>query len=139
MNLTPRPSRQQDEDTSHLPLTTLIDVVFLLLIYFLLTASLIPPESELSAALHAEQQDAGAADLQPQIVTVTTQGGEPRFQIGTHMVESREMLTELLRELPTEAGVFIRVRDHAPVHAAAAALQASRDAGFVRISYVPAD
>lgn len=139
MNLMPRQARQQDEDTSHLPLTTLIDVVFLLLIYFLLTASLIPPESELSAALQAEQQDAAGADLQPQVVNVTTQGGEPRYQIGTHMVESREMLTELLRDLPTEAGVFVRVHDSAPVYAAAAALQACRDAGFTKISYVPAE
>ena len=139
MHFLPRNRDPEDRDAAGLPLTTLIDVVFLLLIYFLLTASFVPPESELSAALQTEEQEGAAADLQPQVVSVTTQGGEPRYQIGTHMVESREMLTELLRELPKDAGVFVRVSDDAPVGAAAGALQACRDAGFVKISYVPSD
>ena len=38
-----------------------------------------------------------------------------------------------------EGGVFVRVSGAAPVSAAAEALQACRDAGFQRVSYVPAN
>jgi hypothetical protein len=51
---------------------------------------------------------------------------------------TREALTGVLRQLPKEAGVVVRVRGDAPVAAAAAAQQACKDAGFTRISYVPA-
>lgn len=117
----------------------MIDVVFLLLIYFLVTASLTPSEAQLSSALQSDQQAAGSlADLQPQVIRVEMIDGEPGFLIGTRLTRTREELLALLEQLPTEGGVFIRVADDVPVSAPAAAIQAAKDAGFFKVSYVPA-
>ncbi|MDX9912360.1 MAG: biopolymer transporter ExbD [Phycisphaerales bacterium] len=129
--------RERDDET--LPLTSMIDVVFLLLIFFLLTASIMPQESVLASALQAERRGSGAAaDLQPQIVNVVMTEAGPRFKIGTRELKSKPSLAVVLRELPKEGGVFVRVSGAAPVSAAAEALQACKDAGFRRVSYVPA-
>jgi biopolymer transport protein ExbD len=137
MNLR-RTASRRDGDEDALPLTSMIDVVFLLLIFFLLTASILPQESVLASALQAERKGSGAsADLQPQIVNVVQTADGPRFKIGTRELRSKASLSVVLRELPKEGGVFVRVSGAAPVSAAAEALQACKDAGFRRVSYVP--
>jgi len=130
---------QGRESSARLPMTPMIDVVFLLLIYFLVTATLTPSESQLSAALQAEQTSSGSlADLQPQVVRVELVNGVPGYRIGSRVLTTKEDLTALLANLPTEGGVFIRVANDVPVSAAAAAIQAAKDAGFTKVSYVPA-
>jgi biopolymer transport protein ExbD len=119
----------------------MIDVVFLLLIYFLVTLSMRVGESSLSSTLKTESRGAGReADLQPQIVHVE-RGEDNRgvFRMGQRVMSTKEALRSVLVQLPKEAGVIIRVRGEAPVAAAAAAEQACKDAGFQRISYVPAE
>lgn len=122
-----------------LPLTSLIDVVFLLLVFFMVTATISARESELNSALQIDRQAAGSpADLLPQIVNVEIIEGRPAFRIGQQIVRQRDDLTALLRQLPKEGGVFIKVSGEVPVAAAAAALQAAKDAGFAKVNYVPA-
>lgn len=122
-----------------LPLTSLIDVVFLLLIYFIVTARFAEHESELAAALRSDDQTASSSDLSPQVLSV-----EPSpetgavFRIGARETTQREGVVAVLKELPKERGVFIKVSDAAPVWAAAAAWQAARDAGFTKVTYAPA-
>ena len=48
-------------------------------------------------------------------------------------------LTQDLRQLPKDGGVFVRPSNEVPVSATAAALQACRDAGFDMVTYVPVD
>ena len=55
-----------------LPLGSLIDVVFLLLIFFLVTLRFVQEESELASALQSDEGGGEIADLQPQIVEVIT-------------------------------------------------------------------
>lgn len=135
-----RKAHTANDQLGQLPLTSMIDVVFLLLIYFLVTLSMRVGESSLSSTLKTENKGAGqVADLQPQIVHV--EAGDERkgvFRIGQRQMATREALTGVLLQLPKEAGVIVRVRGDAPVAAAAAAEQACKDAGFTRISYVPA-
>lgn len=123
---------------SPLQITAMIDVVFLLLIYFLLSTSYSPPESELVPALQTEQVEGGrAADLEPQVVRVDVFAGEPGFRIGERVLRSRDALREVLADLPKEGGVFIEGADRVSVRWATAAIQASRDAGFEKVTYVP--
>lgn len=117
-------------------MTSLIDVVFLLLIYFMLTQTISLNEGELSSALQTQQGGGRAADLIPQIVDVSLDGGAPAFLVGERLVRTRQDLTLLLRGLPKEGGVFVRADDAAPVSGVATALQAAHDAGFKRVSYV---
>lgn len=133
-----RPSRADDGSIGSLPLTSLIDVVFLLLIFFLVTTSMAPPESELASAIQSERAGAGAAaDLQPQVLRVEVEGDSVVYRMGERAMHGRDELAALLRELPRASGVIVRVSNRAPVEAAATALQCCKDAGFDRVSYVP--
>lgn len=120
-----------------LPMTPLIDVVFLLLIYFMVTSSMTPSESRLSSALQTESKSGRAADLQPQVVLVDVVDGAVVFIMGERVMRTKRELTQLLVQLPKESGVFVKVEGRAPVRATAAALQACKDAGFSRVTYVP--
>jgi hypothetical protein len=79
-----------------------------------------------------------AGNLQPQVVTVGVQNDKPLFRLGDRVFSDRASLESVLRQLPKEDGVFIKVPGEAPVWAATMALQAARDAGFIKVSYVPA-
>lgn len=121
-----------------LPLVALIDVVLFLLLYFMMAGSLAPVEANLSTTLKTDQRGSGAADLVPQIVNVEAPGGTVRFRLGDRAVPDRPQLTSLLSQLPKAGGVVVRVAGEAPVWSAAAAVQACKDAGFNKVSYVPA-
>jgi len=122
-----------------LPMTSMIDVVFLLLIFFLVTSNFAAPENRLDTALRAEGRSNAAEELQPQIVEVRlSASSRPIFQIGENIVGTRRDLTALLRQLPKRGGVIVRGSDTVPVQAIADAMQAAADAGFDRRSYAPA-
>jgi biopolymer transport protein ExbD len=121
-----------------LPLIALIDVILFLLMYFLLAGSLESEERELATTLGSGSPVHGdAGGFTPQVVEVTNDAGRAVFRLGTRTAASREALADLLRGLPKEPGIVVRVADDAPVEAAAAAVQACRDAGFARIAYQP--
>lgn len=121
-----------------LEMTPMIDVIFLLLIYFFLSTTYRPPESRLSPALQAERVEGGSgADFQPQIVDVTMFDGRPGFGLGERIVRDRASLTSLLERLPKEGGVFVRGGNDVETSWAIDALQASADAGFLKVTYVP--
>ncbi len=119
-----------------LPLIGMIDVFFLLLVYFVVSSTISQPEDELGAALRQESSQASATDLQPQYVEVQRSQSGAVYKVGSRTLQTREELVEVLSELPKEAGVFVRVNDDAPVWAAAAALQACHDAGYEKLTYV---
>jgi len=121
-----------------LQLTSMIDVIFLLLIFFMVTTTFSQPESRLSPGLREERTGA-VSDLTPQIIDVSRENGRDAYRMGDRVYADRAALTEALRALPREPGVFVRAADSASVAAVAAALQAARDAGFDKVSYVPAE
>lgn len=123
-----------------LPLVALIDVVLFLLMYFMLATDLGGSERTLSASLRTESRTAGSAGggLRPQIVRVEHSERGDVFRIGARVLLDESALHEVLAQLPTESGVIVRVDSAAKVESAAAALQACKDAGFLKVSYVPA-
>ncbi|MEQ8770592.1 MAG: biopolymer transporter ExbD [Phycisphaerales bacterium] len=135
-----RPKHEDIGDASGtLPMTSMIDVVFLLLVFFLVTSTFSVSEDRLSAAAKSQRVGTGASDLTPQIVDVMARDGVVVFAMGELATPDARELRRALASLPKEPGVAIRVHDDATVAAAAAALQAARDAGFEKRSYVPAD
>lgn len=118
-------------------MTSMIDVVFLLLIFFLVTSSFAPEEGRIESALQAEGRGAASSDLQPQVVNVERSGGVVVYRVGQRVTTSVQELVSILRQLPREAGVAVRVSGDVPVGAAASAMQAAHDAGFEKRSYVP--
>lgn len=121
-----------------LPMTSMIDVVFLLLIFFLVTANFSEREDRLESTIQSDRTGAAVQDLQPQIVSVEMAGSRVVFRIGERAVQTGDALRALLEQLPKEAGVAVKVSDQVPIQAAATALQAAHDAGFAKRTYVPA-
>lgn len=135
MNFTRRAHR--DTYMQKLPLVALIDVVFFLLLYFIMAGTLAEPEGDLSAALSPTLRGSGRGnDFASQIVYVEIQSGQVRYRIAERAFDSRAALTAVLVQLPKEPGVIIKVADEATVEAGAAAVQAAKDAGFRKVTYV---
>jgi len=122
-----------------LQITSMIDVIFLLLIYFILSTTYEPPESQLTPALQTQRDASGrSSELTPQIVDVVEIAGVPSFRLGAQVLTEQSELTRLLERLPKDPGVIVRGAGSVPVRSATDALQAARDAGFVKVTYVPA-
>lgn len=124
-----------------LNLASMIDVTFLLLIYFMVTTVLAPPEDRLSPTIQTRQDQTSstAPDFQPQVVRVERRDGRPVYVLGSRVLADRAELAQALRGLPRDEGVFIQVFDRLPVEFAVAAVQTARDAGFERVTYVPGE
>ncbi len=135
-----REDRRFQPEKVRLPLVALIDVVFFLLIYFVIAGTMAGEEAQLASALRTDKQGKGkASDLAPQVLFVEPgKSGKPRFRLGERSIEDRAALTAVLKQLPRENGVIVRVASGVTVESAASALQATRDAGFTKVSYVPA-
>ena len=127
---------KRNRKRAQLPITPMIDVVFLLLIYFMVTSTITPSESRLESAIQTESKGGSGSDMQPQIVYVELRT-EPVFRVGQRVLTTKAELLAVLEQLPKGGGVFIKVDDLVPVSAAAAAMQASKDAGFTKVTYVP--
>jgi biopolymer transport protein ExbD len=123
-----------------LNMTSMIDVVFLLLIFFMTTMAYVKTEKHLDSAIkvHERSSASAASDLEPAIVDVLSSGGRFIFRIGSRELPTQGELTELLRQFPNKLdGAFVRVSNEAPFRMAAAAIQACKSAGFNAVSYIP--
>ena len=120
-------------------LASMIDVTFLLLVYFIVSTVMARPEDQLTSAIQTRDSESAGAeiDYQPQVVEVVSIQGEHFYVIGNRRLGDLAGLRAVLRDLPTDLGVFIRVSGDLPVDFALAAVQAARDAGFEQVTYVP--
>lgn len=132
-----RRGKSREFQIQRLPLVAFLDVCFFLLLYFMMAGTLAPPEGELSAAISAERRGAGrGSDLQSQVLYVEVAEGKVRFRVGERIIATQADARAFLDKLPKAPGIVVKVADAAPVSAAASALQACRDAGFSKVSYV---
>ncbi len=122
-----------------LSLSSMIDVTFLLLIYFIVTTVLSKPEDQLNPALLIDQGSVVEDSLMdPQIIYVQTKNLQLIYKLGSQQFSDRSALAEVLKVLPKEPGIIIKADDSVTVGFAVAAIQESRDAGFTKVTYVPA-
>jgi biopolymer transport protein ExbD len=122
-----------------LPMTSMIDVVFLLLIFFMITSGFIQTERNLDSAIQVRNRAAQReSNLEPAIVEIVESGGRFVYKVGAREIASEAELEALLGQFPDKVdGAFVRVSDGAPFRMAAAAIQASKSAGFPVVTYVP--
>lgn len=140
MRIRVKSSRRRAERIT-LNLASMIDVTFLLLIYFMVTTVLAKQEDRLSPTLQTESESPSGeqSDFQPQIVKVMNVNGQPVYQLGPNLHREARELRDALAGLPKTAGVFVHVHDRVSVGFAVSAIQAARDAGFDQVTYVPAE
>jgi biopolymer transport protein ExbD len=122
-----------------LQMTSMIDCVFLLLIFFMVTSSFNRTERELDTGLATEARSVKpAGDLAPIVVEVIRGDGDFVFKVGGRQLASREELTDMLRKIENKLdGAFVRAADDAPFLMASSAIQACKDAGFLKTTYAP--
>lgn len=138
MNLAKRRHSRLDPSGLRLPLIALIDVVLFLLFYFMVAGSLALEEGELQSTLQAATGKASGA-MQSQVLSVGIDANGITYQIGARSVRTVSALRPILEALPKDVGIIIKVDGRCPVDAAAGALQAAQDAGFVKITYLAAE
>lgn len=123
-------------------MTSMIDVVFLLLVFFMVTAAFIETERNLDSAIEVKKSSAAESqsDLEPAVVEIVPSGGRYVYKLGAREMTSEDELLEVLEQFPAAAradGAFVRVSDGAPFRMAAAAIQTAKTAGFLVVTYVP--
>lgn len=125
-----------------LNMTSMIDVVFLLLIFFMVTTSVVMSERQLRAAIRVEEETSSEtqSDLEPAIVDIVLSGQQYVYQLGANEFRDTDSLAEALDAFENKFdGAFVRVSDGAPVDMSVGAIQACKTAGFFSVSYVPLD
>ena len=118
---------------TELQMTSMIDVIFLLMIFFLVTASFTKPEKELDIATQVNEKTSSsqASDLEPAMIEIKQSDGRFVYLLGSNHYRTHAELKEVLIRFPNKAdGAFIRASDSAPYGMAAAAIQVAKAAGF---------
>ncbi|MCA9176406.1 MAG: biopolymer transporter ExbD [Planctomycetales bacterium] len=122
-----------------LSMTSMIDVVFLLLIFFMTTSNFVLTERNLDSTIKVDRGSSNApSELEPVIIEVVRVDDEDVFRLGGRTLKTADELTQVLSSMPpTDDGAFVRVADDAPFGMAAAAIQACRAARILMVSYIP--
>ncbi|MHB0956519.1 MAG: ExbD/TolR family protein [Pirellulaceae bacterium] len=120
-------------------MTSMIDVVFLLLIFFMVTSAFVKTERELDSRIKVNHSSAGAdqSDFEPAIIDVVKSETGFVYRMGSREFRTQPELATVLRQFQNRDAAFVRVSDEAPFDMAAAAIQACKSARFVTVSYVP--
>jgi biopolymer transport protein ExbD len=121
-------------------MVSMIDIVFLLLIFFLVTTTFVRPEVRLASAIRTQLESASdaATDLDPARIEIVQRGSEFVYRIG--QVESadwsdvEQILSTFRRK---DVGAFVRCIDEAPFDLPARAIHACKQLGFEPVTYLP--
>ena len=84
-------------------MTSLIDVTFLLLIYFMVSMVIAKPEDRLNPTIRTQDASASGseADFQPQIVEVILVSGIPTYRLGQH-----DLVEDVVHPLPRKVADY---------------------------------
>ena len=133
-------NRQFGNKRLELSMTSMIDVVFLLLIFFLVTTTFVRPEREVASAIKVNERRSAASQstLEPAIIDVFPQNSQVVFRIGAVTTNDLEEIKNILSEFENKSeGAFVRVDGEVPYESAAQAIGACKAGGFSSVSYLP--
>lgn len=123
-------------------MTSMIDVVFLLLIFFLVTTTFVRPERQLLSAIQSNEREAAKSEslLEPAVVDVVRAGDKAIFKIGAITTDNIEEVKRVLQGFENKSeGAWVRVADNVPFEFAAQAIGACRSAGFTGVAWLPGE
>jgi biopolymer transport protein ExbD len=131
--------RRRQPDSLHINLTSLIDTVFLLLIFFMMTTTF-NRETQLNIDLPQATGEPLPMEPQEPIRIIIDANGEYAINDNEHhLVDTQlETLKSALQDLAggqSNPRLLISADDKAPHHAVITAMQAARDLGYVRLSF----
>lgn len=132
--------RRRSQEDRHINLTPLIDTVFLLLIFFMMTTTF-NQQSALHVDLPQSKSDA-TVDKDPILIVISAHG---EFAIGTDDGNVQRLINDqmetLTRALLQTAGhrkdppLLLSADANAPHQAVIKVMEAAREAGFSRLSF----
>jgi biopolymer transport protein ExbD len=102
----------------------LVDLVFLLLAFFLVTTALLEPESRVVTSLGA--RGGSATDVGPVEILVQLDG----WQVGGRAITSQDDLQVVLEALPRGPGIVIKAGHGVSAGAVIATIRVARQAGI---------
>ena len=123
-----------------LSMTSMIDVVFLLLIFFLVTTTFVRPEKQLASGISVDESatERRSSDLEPAIIEVSRRGEQTIYRLGAIVTSQLNDLEEPLELFENKSdGAFVRVGPKIPFEKVAQAIGLCKSAGFDSVSYVP--
>ena len=123
-------------------MTSMIDVIFLLLIFFLVTTTFVRPERQLLSAIKSNERQAAKNEslFEPAVVDVVTIGKKAVYRIGAITTDDLEEVKKILEGFDNKSeGAWVRVSDEVPYEFAANAISACKSAGFSAVAWLPAE
>jgi len=134
-------NRQPEREIEELSLTSMIDVVFLLLIFFVTTASFVRTEREMYSNIEFQNSSSANVnnDLERASVIVEATAEGPRYTVGYRTFTSPSELETFLTDHFQRAapGAYVYVSEGVPFRWAAAAIHACESANLGSVAYVP--
>ncbi len=134
-------NRQRDKSKKiELSMTSMIDVVFLLLIFFLVTTTFVTPERQIKSNIKVQNQSTATrpSDLDPAVIDVVQLNGKSVYKLGAITTNDIDELKKTLEAFENKFdGAFVRVSDDVEFGKAALAVNACKQAGFSLVSYIP--
>ncbi len=131
--------RQPRQDNFRMNLTPLIDTVFILLVFFMLTTTF-NRQTQLKISLPEASAEKQAVEQQNTLRIIINENGEYAINDTQHSLINTQVDT-LKRALQREAGkrtnppILISADGNAPHQAVIRAMEAARDLGFLQLSF----
>ena len=123
-------------------MTSMIDVVFLLLVFFLVTTTFVRPERQILSAIESNERESAPTEslLEPAVVDVAKVGNKIVYRIGAITTDDLEEVEKVLQGFDNKSeGAWVRVADNAPFESAAKAIAVCKSAGFSAVAWLPAE
>ncbi len=122
-------------------MTAMIDVVFLLLIFFLVSPTLVAPERQHKTNVKTQRPSANPKKklLEPAIIDIKIINGVASFRLGDVVTQKISDLQRVLQsDFPNEHdGAFVRASDKVTFDLPVLAINACKNAGFTTVTYIP--
>lgn len=141
MKLSNRPRADRSKQLK-LSMTSMIDVVFLLLIFFLVTTTFVRPEKQLVSSIKVQEKNASdsVSDLEPAIIEILGPTDRVRYRLGAVVTNDLAEIEKVLKTFENKMdGAFVKVDDEVPFDHVAQVIAACKRAGFFVVSYLPAN
>lgn len=131
-------NRQWRGNPPQLATAGMIDVVFLLLIFFLVNSSFKPTERQIESQLTDPQAKSSVAQEEPLVIQVGFRGQLAEYRVGGQVFGDRIELLTWMKEWPLKSQtVIIEIPAACPVEVPIHLLNDCRRAGFESIAYLP--
>jgi biopolymer transport protein ExbD len=135
-------TRRRNRSQHELSMTSMIDVVFLLLIFFIVTTTFVRPERQIQSAIQVDEKSSerATANLDPAIVSIYRQRSSTFFQIGAVRTNDLDQIKPILKGFENKSeGAFIRPQGNVPFEEAARVVGLCKASGFPVVTYLPAE